>query len=99
MKNNPYDVFSVSETWLEPSISNAKISLAGCSVVRMDRCEKIGGGTAIYVCDSFPFKTHSDLMINELENCMIEVLRPKTNTGRKVRFATQAKLKKIMLQS
>ena len=78
MKDNPYGVFSVSETWLEPSISNAKISLAGCSVVRMDRCEKIGGGTAIYVCDSLPFKTHSDLRINELENCMIEVLRPKT---------------------
>ena len=44
----------------------------------MDRCEKIGGSTAIYVRDSLPFKTHSDLMINELENCMIEILRPKT---------------------
>ena len=78
MKDNPYDVFSVSETWLKPSISDAEISLPGYSVVRMDRCEKIGGGTAIYVRDSLPFKTHSDLMINELENCMIEILRPKT---------------------
>ena len=78
MKDNPYDVFSVSETWLKPSISDAEISLPGYSVVRMDRCEKIGGGTAIYVRDSLPFKTHSDLMINELENCMIEILRLKT---------------------
>ena len=78
MKDNPYDVFSVSETWLKPSISDAEISLPGYSVVRMDRCEKIGGGTAIYVRDSLPFKIHSDLMINELENCMIEILRPKT---------------------
>ena len=60
-KDNPYDVFSVSETWLKPSISDAQISLPGYSVR-----------------DSLPFKTHSDLMINELENCMIEILRPKT---------------------
>ena len=78
MKDNPYDVFSVSETWLKPSVSDAEISLPGYSVVRMDCCEKIGGGTAIYVRDSLPFKNHSYLMINELENCMIEILRPKT---------------------
>ena len=51
MKDNPYDIFSVSETWLKPSISDTEISLPGYSVVRMDHCDKIGGGTAIY---SFP---------------------------------------------
>ena len=73
MKDNPYDVFSVSETWLKPSISDAEISLPRYSGVRTHRCEKIGGDTAIYVRDSLPM-----FMINELENCMIEILRPKT---------------------
>jgi hypothetical protein len=34
----------------------------------MDRQNKIGGGTAIYVRDGIPFKTHSDMMNNNLKN-------------------------------
>ena len=43
----------------------------------MDHHGKIGGGTAIYIRDGLPFKTQSDLMNNTLENCMVEILRPK----------------------
>ena len=44
----------------------------------MDRHGKIGGGTrAIYIRGGLPFKTQSDLMNNTLENCMVEILRPR----------------------
>ena len=78
MKDKPFDIFSASETWLKPDISDSEVALPGYSIIRMDRQNKIGGGTAIYVRDGIPFKTHSDLMNNDLENCMIEVLRDKS---------------------
>ena len=77
VKDNPFDVFSISETWLKPSISDSEVAIPGYSIVRMDRHGKIGGGTAIYIRDGLPFKTQSDLMNNTLENCMVEVLRPQ----------------------
>ena len=77
MKDNPFDVFSTSETWLKPSVSDSEVAIPGYSIVKMDRHGKIGGGIAIYICDGLPFKTQSDLMNNTLENCMVEILRPK----------------------
>ena len=44
----------------------------------MDRENKVGGGTAIYVRDGIPFKTHSELMCKDLENCTIEISRAKS---------------------
>ena len=79
VKDNPFDVFSISETWLKPSISDSEVAIPGYSIVRMDRHGKIGGGTAIYIRDGLPFKTQSDLMNNTLENCMVEILRPLKN--------------------
>ena len=76
VKDNPFDVFSSSETWLKPSILDSEVAIPGYSIVRMDRHGKIGGGTAIYIRDGLPFKTQSDLMNNTLENCMVEILRP-----------------------
>ena len=78
MKDKPFDIFSASETWLKPDISDSEVALPGYSIIQMDRQNKIGGGTVIYVRDGIPFKTHSDLMNNNLENCMIEVLRVKS---------------------
>ena len=77
MKDNLFDVFAGSETWLKPSISDSEVAIPGYSIVRMDCHGKIGGGTAIYICDGLPFKTKSDLMNNTLENCMVEILRPE----------------------
>ena len=78
MKDKPFDIFSTSETWFNPSISDSEVAITGYSIVRMDRQGKIVGGTAVYVRDGIPFKTHFDLMNNNLENCMIEIARPKT---------------------
>ena len=78
MKDKPFDIFSTSETWHNPSISDSEVAIPGYSFVRMDRQGKIGGGTAVYVRDGIPFKIHFDLMNYNLENCMIEISRPKT---------------------
>ena len=78
MKDKPFDFFSASETWLKPDISDSEIGLPGYSIIRMDRQNKVGGGTAIYVRDGIPFKTHSELMCEDLENCMIEISRAKS---------------------
>ena len=78
MKDKPFDIFSASETWLKPDISDSEIGLPGYSIIRMDRENKVGGGTAIYVRDGIPFKTHSELMCKDLENCMTEISRAKS---------------------
>jgi hypothetical protein len=66
MKDKPFDIFSASETWLKPDITDSEVALPGYSNIRMDRQNKIGGGTAIDVRDGIPFKTHSDLMNNDV---------------------------------
>ena len=45
MKDKPFNIFSTSETWLKPSISDSEVAIPGYPIVRMDRQGKIGGGT------------------------------------------------------
>ena len=78
MKDRSFDIFSASETWLKHDISDSKIGLPGHSIIRVDRENKVGGGTAIYIRDGIPFKTHSELMCKDLENCMVEISRAKS---------------------
>ena len=49
--NQPLDVFTVSETWLKPSITDNEIQIPGYSCVRSERLHKTGGGTMAYVRD------------------------------------------------
>ena len=51
LETKPFDVFTVSETWLKPSILDNEIHLPGCSCVRYDRLGKVGGGFMAYVRD------------------------------------------------
>ena len=44
-KDKPLNIFSTSETWLKPSISDSEVAIPGYPIVRMDRQGKIGGGT------------------------------------------------------
>ena len=57
VKDNLFDVFAGSETWLKPSISDSEVAIPGYSIVRMDCHGKICGGTAIYICDGLPFNS------------------------------------------
>ncbi len=40
---NPFDVITISETWLKPSVTNAEISITNYSIARQDRNDKTGG--------------------------------------------------------
>ena len=60
LKDNTLDVFTVSETWLSPKVTDAEITIPGYSVVRKDRNSR-GGGVAMFIRDGIPFKTRMDI--------------------------------------
>ena len=74
---NPFDIFTVSESWLNSSIMDSEISLSGYTLVREDRKNKRGGGTAIYVRDGIPYMHRPDLPIRGNETCWVEINRVK----------------------
>ena len=56
---NSCDIFSVSESWLKPSLPDSMIDLPGFDVIRCDRNSKIkvkGGGTALYIKSNIDYK-------------------------------------------
>ena len=69
---NPFDIFTVSESWLNSSISDCEISFSGYTLVREDRKNKRGGGTAIYVRDGIPYTHRPDQSIGGNETCWVE---------------------------
>ena len=71
--NQPFDVFTVSETWLKPSITDNEIQIPGYSCVRSDRLHKTGGGTMAYVRNGIPYRIRPDLGTSLLESCAIEI--------------------------
>ena len=46
---NKYDVFAVSESWLNSSVTNAEVSLEGYKIFRLDRTQRAGGGVCVYI--------------------------------------------------
>ena len=77
LKDQPLDIFTISETWLNGSISDQELYVPGYSLVRQDRLQKKGGGTAVYVRDAIPFQPRPDINKITTENCWIEISRPK----------------------
>ena len=73
----PFDILTVSETWLNPDISDSEVSLPVYTLARHDRSEKRGGGTAIFIRDGIPYKHRTDLIDSTAETCWIEINRPK----------------------
>ena len=61
----------------DSSISDSEISLSGYTLVREDRKNKRGGGTAIYVRDGIPYTHRPDLSIGGNETCWVEINRVK----------------------
>ena len=80
LENKPFDVFTVSETWLKPSILDNKIHLPGYTCVRSDTLGKGGGGCMAYVRDGIPYRPRPDLGTSSTESCVIEISRPKCKT-------------------
>ncbi|KAI5733146.1 hypothetical protein M8J76_008272 [Diaphorina citri] len=49
-------IICVTESWLDPSISDSEISIPGYRVVRNDRVGRRGGGVAVYLNNTFSYQ-------------------------------------------
>jgi len=70
-------VISVTETWLDESVTNSEISIDGYCVVRLDRCRN-GGGVCMFIRKDLAFSPRHDLHSDKIEALWIEILLPKT---------------------
>ena len=66
-------VLSINETKLGEDFPNHLVSNDGFEIVRKDR-DKLGGGVALYICDSVNFKVIDFLPANSPELLCIEIL-------------------------
>ena len=59
-------VLGINETKLGEDFSDHLVSIDGFEIVRKD-VDKLGGGVALYICDSVNFKVIYFLLANSLE--------------------------------
>ena len=70
---NKFDVIAVTETWLNPTISDNDISIRGYKApYRYNRPNDNHGGVAVYVNDNIYTKRRHDLEIRNIECVWIE---------------------------
>jgi hypothetical protein len=72
-------VISITESWLDESISDNEISIQGYSVIRKDR-NREGGGVCTFINNDIAFINRTDLICEgcDFETMWIELLLPKT---------------------
>ena len=70
-------MISITESWLDNSVSDAEINIENYSVVRRDR-NRNGGGVCVYTRNDFTFSLRSALQTDSDEFFFIELLLPKT---------------------
>ena len=66
----------VTETWLSDDIPDEALYIPGFTIVRNDRSTGRGGGVAIYIRETLPFKIRCEFNKSEYE-CLWIILRPK----------------------
>jgi hypothetical protein len=49
---NKFDVFNISETWLNNSVTNLELEIPGYEIFRVDRSNKDGSGVCVYVSNT-----------------------------------------------
>ena len=77
LQDNPFDVLTLSETWLKANVSDNEIYIPGYTLSRNDRDGRVGGGTLAYIRDGLPYCTRSDLQASNIESSVIEINRKK----------------------
>ena len=78
LRDNPYDLLGLSETWLEEYISDSLIAISGYNFERKDRQEH-GGGVCCYIRSNVSYIRRHDLENDELELLWLEI-KPKNET-------------------
>ena len=61
VKENNVDILTISESWLNNSVSDVEIEFPGYSLFRLDRDNKVGGGVCVYVNSNFKCLRLNDL--------------------------------------
>lgn len=66
---NKFDVLTdtLSETWLNSSITNLELEIPGYNLYRIDRNTKTGGGVGVYVLQTYKVKVF-DILSNNSDN-------------------------------
>ena len=50
---NKFDIFTISETWLDNSVTDVELEVPGYKLYRVDRENKKGGGICVYVLQNY----------------------------------------------
>ena len=58
---NKFDIFTISESWLDDSVTDREVEIPGYDIYRVDRLNKNGGGICVYVLQSFKTEYYKDL--------------------------------------
>ena len=81
--NSKLNVFTISESWLNPKIPNSMIAIPGYSIIRSDRPTSLkarGGGLVTYISNEYNFDDstlgHLDLMTANIELQCIRLIVP-----------------------
>jgi len=74
--NTKAAILSVTETWLDDSVSDAEIQILGY-ILRRDRARH-GGGVCVYIRSDIAFNERLDLQNEIIETLWIDLLLPKT---------------------
>ena len=70
-------VIAISETWYDPSITNAEVTINGYNLQRKDRSTH-GGGVCLYIREDLAYNPRDDLDKPDLEATWIDLLLVKT---------------------
>ena len=72
-----YDIFTISETWLDPSVYDSDLNIPGYILIRQERgAQKKGGGLIVYAKSKFKvsvldtWSSVSEYNFQQLFNCL-----------------------------
>lgn len=69
-------VISVTETWLDQSVTDGEIQIQNYTVIRKDR-NRQGGGVCVYIREDHAFNLRTHLNNDDAEFLLIELLLPR----------------------
>jgi len=75
LSNNQVHVLGLSETHLDSTVKDSRVSIEGYRLYRKDR-DRHGGGVALYVQQNIPAVSRSDLMPSDVEMIWVQMFPP-----------------------
>ena len=61
VSENKFDIFTISESWLDNTVTDIEVEIPGYNIFRLDRLNKAGGGVCVCVSDRFKIECLDDL--------------------------------------